>query len=67
MTTEIKESELNARGLTPAQFESLPIYEKRWAAASILRKRPDGQSQFAADMMERANPNFTHFAVLNGQ
>ena len=51
MITELKESELRARGLSPQQFETLPIYERRWAAAGIMRNRPDGDSQFAARMM----------------
>lgn len=67
MITELKESELRARGLTPQQFEHLPIHERRWAAASVMRQRPDSNSQFAADMMERANPNFTQFTVICGR
>jgi hypothetical protein len=66
MITELKESELATRGLTPLEFRQLPINERRWAAAAIMRTRPDSQSQFAAKMMELGNPNFTQFTVAVG-
>jgi len=68
MVTELRESELRAAGLTPALFVKLPINERRWIASALLRARApaDKQSHFAANMMERANPNFTQFTVLFG-
>ncbi len=66
MTVELKESELLRTGHTAASFRLLRFPEQRWLASSILRDRPDNESQFAAEMMERANPNFNDFVVLSG-
>ncbi len=68
MTVELAASELAIRGYTPQAFWMLKIPMRRWIASNILRNRPvsDEQSQFAADMMERANPNFNDFVIVSG-
>jgi hypothetical protein len=63
---ELLQSELALRGYTPESFKILPIPNQRWVASNIMRNRGDERSQFAADMMERANPNFNDFVLLNG-
>jgi hypothetical protein len=67
MMIEVLESELQAAGWTPEVFGQLPVNERRWVVSGILRRRLDAKSQFAASMMERANPNFTQFSVVVGQ
>lgn len=66
MKVELLQSELAIRGLTPASFQMLAIPAQRWVASNIMRNRLNEKSQFAADMMERANPNFNDFVILQG-
>ncbi len=63
---DLAESELRIRGYSPETFWLLNPQARRWVASNILRNRFDENSQFAAEMMERANPNFNDFVVLSG-
>lgn len=66
MTVEILESELAAR-VSPVAWNNMSIQEQRWVVSTILRARPDPNSQFAAGMMERAIPVFNDWVIIRGR
>mgnify|MGYP001558742711 FL=1 len=66
MSVEVLESEIVSR-VPAGAWNTMNIQEQRWLVSTILRARPDANSQFAAMMMERAIPVFNHWTIIRGR